>query len=69
LKAPHTLLLGLGWLGVRSIDQVWPFHSSAKVTTAATVEYQPTAVQNLTDKHDTPDRELIADVPGMGRGI
>jgi hypothetical protein len=54
---------------VRWIDHDVPFHISARLTTAATVMYEPTAMQKLSDTQDTPDSELSPDVDGIGTGI
>ncbi len=54
--------------GVARICQVVPFQASASVTSAcATVSWDdPTAVQAVADRQDTPLRPLISALAGLG---
>lgn len=59
-------------LGDGKIDQLVPFQISAKVRVEAgdeEVEKEPTAMQNVASRHDTPKRLLPAAFEGFGLGI
>ena len=64
----RLLLVAPAGFGVRWIDQLVPFHRSASVAAAPVrLVENPTAVQELSDAHDTPSGLL--DMPPAGFGV